>query len=310
MILAGADGLVSYNIEDGNEVSRVPDIDFDGAAVSYFGFGPLAAGLVAALESETGDFAFYGIENTSRLFVPLEGGPEIRGNVRDFCMGRAHDNDAPTLFVVQKEVLQIFNLTLAQGGRGVSIESQTRIETPDNMIACAVHHDGSVVLAAQSGAVYRLAGENSFASPFATLAGAPIVDLGVLTGLNEEGGHESRFAALSGDTGAIAFIDGRDGHMLGTVRFGETFDYAAVQSASVMGLSGANLGAIYRNGAAALGASESADSDAFAVSLAPVSGVSSALTLPSLAPFNPRGVAPASIADDGLIIEPTLPKQN
>ncbi len=303
LIVATASGIVSYNMEDGNEVSRIDGFHADGVASGYFGSGPQAAGFIGFLDADENSFRFYGIDNQSRAFLPLEGGPQIRGAVRDYCMGRAAGAEASSLFVVQNGAVQVFNLAAAESG--LAIESEATIETPDNMTSCAVDIDGRVLLAGDKGGIYRVAGEDAFAAPIAQ-AGA--TETGALAVIGAEVAPEAEgeapvltgqilFADLS--SGAVHVFESVSGKALGAVRITATDDLPGVDKAEAFAATGANLGALYRNGAVALGVADGADGPV--IRIAPASSVKNALSVPVGDPVSSRGTAPEA-EDDGLII--------
>ncbi len=307
IIVASADGLASYNMEDGNEVSRVPGVSLNGVAVSYIGFGPLAAGVAAAFDETQGAFQFYGVDNVSRLFLPLAGGPSIRGAVRGFCTGRAATSPDPTLFVVQRGELKIFNLTPVMNGEtaGVSINGEAGTPIPETATACAVDMAGVVYLLGNGGEIYRVDSDSAFDAPFA-VAFADDPDGIAFLGSSQADGASSvngQIAVLDGDTGIIELFDARDGHALGAARIDAADEIDAVTEATVMGASAANLGGLYRDGAIALGV----DGEAPAVRMIPANGVANALGVPASPPANPRGQAPARGEDNNLIINPIAP---
>lgn len=311
MIVASPDGLVSYNIEDGNEVSRVPNVNAQGVRVSYLGFGPLAAGVVATYDEDESVFRFYGVDNASRVFLPLEGGPAVRGEVRDFCLGRALTSANPTLFVVQRGAATVYNLSLDDMGDaapGLAIANPAVIDAPDDIARCAVDADGVLLLASENGAVYRLDGKNGFDAPFARSAAASVGGLAVIPAAGASAQSASGWIALLDETsGIIHLFDRMAGSLIGAVRIAPPTDIAPADDsedaetpspASAIGASGANLGGLYRNGAIALGlvAGEPV------VRLIPLTGVRNALALPESAPVDLRGTAPAAEDDDRLII--------
>ena len=306
MIVASDEGLVSYNIEDGNEVSRVPGVAFDGAAVSYIGFGPLAAGIAAAYDVNESAFRFYGVDNASRLFLPLGGGPAIRGAVRGFCMGRARRNGDPTLFVVQKGEMQIFNLTpdMNGGEAGIAVSGESGLAIPETATACAVDADGVAVIATEDGEIYRLDGEMSFASPFVRAGARAISDVAVFSPAPEGAPATGWIAALDPASATVRLFDSADGRADGAVRIEASLDLEAVPSALTMGASAANLGGLYRNGVIALGV---AGEDAFSIRLIPFNGAVNALGLEAQNAADPRGAPPAAPPEDQLIITPDAP---
>ncbi len=313
MIVAGADGLVSYNIEDGNEVSRVPDLNAQGVRVSYLGFGPLAAGVVATFDADESVFRFYGVDNASRVFLPLEGGAAVRGELRDFCLGRALTSADPTLFVVQRGAATVYNLSLEDMGDaapGLAIADPAVIDVPDDIARCAVDADGVLLLASENGAVYRLDGQNGFDTPFAQSAAASVGSLAVIPAGGASAQTASGWIALlDAESGAVHLFDRMAGSFIGAVRIASPTDMAPTDDsediatetpspASAMGASGANLGGLYRNGAIALGLVGGEP----VVRLIPLTGVRNALGLAENAPVDPRGTALATEDDDSLII--------
>lgn len=309
LIVANQDGVASYNIEDGNEVSKIPGINARGASVSYLGRGPQAAGVLAIYDADESAFKFYGVGNASRSFLPIEGGPVIRGNVRGFCFGRASDSAAPTLFVVQKAELLIFNFE--QADSGLALAGETTLPTPDDMAACAVDIDGVVLGLSESGAIYRVDGDGSFKKPFAR---APLSNAGnavIFAFEQDETSNDSdseetvsgQIALLDKDSGALHIFDRADGRALGVVTIVATDEIEGVTAASAMGATGGNLGSLYRSGAIAFGVDGAADGENGAViRLAPVSGVLNALSLQQGDVISPRGAAPEE-EDNNLIID-------
>lgn len=300
LVVADETGLASYNMEDGNEVSRVPGLSLDGVALSYVGFAGDAAGLAAAYDTQANSFRFYGIDNASRLFLPLTGGPAMRGPLRDFCLGRADRTAEPTLFTLTKGELRIFNLAMnADDAGAISVSSDNVLTIPDTITDCAVDSDGVVVLGGNDGAIYRLTGEQSFAAPFAK-SGAAIADIAILASESAAG----QIAVMGPDTSVIELFDREDGHALGQVMISATDEIDAVDTATAMGATAANLGGLYRDGAVALGIAGEEPS----IRMIPANGVANALELPPLAPANPRGDHPEAEETDALIINPVLPE--
>lgn len=284
MIVADGDGLAAYNIEDGNSVSRAPGA-FQGIEVSYFGFGPSAAGIVVTLDTEASGIQFFGVDNASRLFLPLSGGPVIRGSVRDFCIGRADGSPAPTLFVVQRERISIFNLQIDQDSdtSGIIASVPTQLDIPDDITRCTVDNTGVLVLGSDTGAIYRLTDETSFASPFAETGNTDMTALEFVGGATPQ-----MIAVLDGVSGSVHLIDSENGGARGAVRIVANVNIDAVESATTLGATLANLGGLYRNGIIALGVA----GDASAIRLAPFNGVTNALNLTITPTTGPRGALP------------------
>lgn len=308
IVVASADGLSAYNVEDGSEVSRAPGQPFQGVAISYIGFGPVAAGLAVTFSENDNAFQFFGVDNASRLFLPLDGGPDIRGAVRGFCMGRAAGAPDPTLFVVQKSELTIYNIAPTMNGdvAGVAVNGETGMAIPESIRDCSVNAEGLVLLLADDGEIFRVNADSAFASPFAIAQGSNAIDIAYL-GSDAEN-EPGRIAVLDGETGVIELFDADDGHALGAVRIDEAEGAGidGVSNAISMGALSANLGGLYRDGAIALGASAGENA---VIRMIPMSGVANALQLEATPPANPRGEAPAAPDTDNLIIDLTAPTE-
>lgn len=286
MIVSNENGVVSYNMDDGVEVGRVDGFNARGAAVSYLGFGARAAGFLAFFDEADSLFRFYGIDNASRAFLPLNNGPSIRGAVRDFCMGRARSALTPTLFVVQNARIRLFNLT--GDAEGVTVDGEAAIDTPDNLVSCAVDSDGAVLLAADDGAIYRLMGENAFAAPFARTEAETPGDLAIVAALSGEEGESvsRRILLLDEADGAVHVADAENGTALGVVNFVGTDRMQSAEAATVMGASSSNLGSLYRDGILAFGA---AGAEGPIVRITPASSLYNALSLSAGGGVSARG---------------------
>jgi hypothetical protein len=302
LIAASADGLAAFNIEDGAAVSSVPGVNVSDVAVSYLGFGPTATGVVAAFQPDEGGFAFYRIDNGARNFAPLAGAPEIRGAVRGFCFGRGNGVETPSLYVVQRGKILVFNFEAQDNGFAPA--DAITLDAPDDLATCAIDSDGVLLTVNTDGAIFRLAGEDSFKAPFAV---APIGEVGGLaviaatmpegdTPEDEQPAAYGQIALLDKSTGVVHLFDRTDGHALGAVTIAATDEIDGVAAAAAMGATGANLGGLYRNGQIALSVEGAA-----AVRFIPLNGVANALTFPVGAPVYPRGVV-APVEDDGLLI--------
>lgn len=298
LIVANENGVVSYNMENGEEVARIDGFNAQGAAVSYLGNGAQAAGFLSSFDEAEGLFRFYGVDNASRAFLPLNDGPAIRGAVRGFCMGRAQDADAPTLFVIQNARIQLFNLEA--NADGVTVAGEASVDAPDNLVSCAVAHDGVVILAADDGDIYRLAEENAFSAPFAEAGAKTPGDIAVIaSAAGEDASAGGQILLLDESDGAVHVFDRASGRPLGIVDFAGTDVMPAAESATVMNASSANLGALYRDGVIAFGV---VSEEGPAVRLAPKSSLLNALALPVGDPVSPRGAA--SESDGDLLISP------
>ncbi|NOX81724.1 MAG: hypothetical protein GXP06_01785 [Alphaproteobacteria bacterium] len=307
LIAASADGLAAYNIEDGAAVSSVPGVNVSGVAVSYLGFGPTATGVVAAFQPDASAFAFYRIDNGARNFAPLAGGPlastlDIRGAVRGFCFGRGDGVETPSLYVVQRGKILVFNFE--DQDSGLAPAANITMDAPDDLVTCAVDSDGALLTVSATGAIFRLDGEDSFKAPFARAQISEIGGLAVIAATAPEGdtpeGEEpavyGQIALLDKSTGAVHLFDRTDGRALGAVTIQATDEIEGVTAAAAMGATGANLGGLYRDGLVALSVDGAA-----AVRFIPLNGLANALAFPVGAPVNPRGVV-APDEDDGLLI--------
>ncbi len=303
LIAASADGLAAYNIEDGAAVSSVPGVNVSGVAVSYLGFGPTATGVVAAFQPDAGAFAFYRVDNGARKFTPLAGAPDIRGAVRGFCFGRGDGVDTPSLYVVQRGKILVFNFESQDGG--LAPTANIAMDARDDLVACAVDSDGALLAASTTGAIFRLDGEDSFKTPFAKAQVSEVGGLAVIAADAPEGGTPEgeepaaygQLALMDKTTGAIHLFDRTDGRAIGAVTIAPTDEIEGVAAAGAMGASGANLGGLYRNGLIAL----SIDGGA-SVRFIPLNGVANALAFEAGVAVNPRGeIAP--VEDDSLLIK-------
>lgn len=300
MIVATGEGVVSYNMEDGNEVSRIDGIAAAGAAVGYAGFGPAAAGFLAFFDEADSLFRFYGVDNASRAFLPLQDGPAIRGAVRGFCLGRSPGAAAPVLFVVQNAKVQFFNL--AAGAEGIGVESEGVIDTPDNMASCAVDPGGVLLLGADDGAIYRLDGPDAFQAPFAKASIAKAGEMALLQSAapdNDSTQASAQILFFDESDGALHVFNAADGATLGVVSIDGTDQLPGVSAADVFAATPGNLGGLYRDGVAAFGVSDAPDGPV--IRLAPVGGIANALSLEIGDPVSLRGRAPEA-DDTGLII--------
>ncbi|MEO1241840.1 MAG: hypothetical protein AAFX54_08025 [Pseudomonadota bacterium] len=304
MIVAGENGVASFNIEDGNEVSRIPGFNADGAAIGYIGFGPQARGLLAYFDANAGAMKIHEIDNAARSFKPVTGDIPIRGAVRGFCFGRAVDAEGPTLVVLQKGELTRYAFRLENAT--LTAKASVSETAPDDIISCAIDgEDGAVFIARENGAVHRI-GADGHGALFASAAAEQPGDLAVLLSevtTNETSSVNGQVILLDKSNGAMHAFNRDDGAPLGAVTVGEAFEIEAVNSADVMGVAGANLGALYRNGAIALGLT--GDAGAGVIRLIPANGLINALGTADGTPLSPRGSMPQS-DDDGLLIRTNI----
>ncbi len=308
-IVASAAGVTAYNMEDGNEASSLPGVNAAGAGVSYFGKGDSARGVLAFLYADRNVFKFYDIDNVTRDLNEIATEIPVRGNVRGFCFGRAMNASAPSLYVVQKGELTAHEF--AEDGDAISTTAAAPIAIPDATEKCAVDIvDGSVLLAAPDGQIFRLAPGDDQVSGVAIAPTQAAGDIAALAFHAEEGAEPSvtgLIALLDQADGVVHLFDREDGHAAGAVRIVPTDDLEGVSSASVMGAVSANLGGLYRHGVIALGV-DAVGEEAPTLRLISVGGVLNALQLDQTDAVEPRGVAAAPEEDDSLIIAPVTPE--
>jgi hypothetical protein len=310
LIVATSAGVVSYNMEDGNEVSRIDGFNADGVAAGYLGEGAQAAGFIAFLDADENQFRFYGIDNESRAFIPLEGAPSQRGAVRGYCMGRGPGVEASSLYVIQKGKVDVFNLAATEGG--ITVENETKLETPDNLISCELDIDGRLLVASDKGEIYRIDGEDAFRTPLARSGAAAAAVLSVIgariVSENPDDAPASTGQILLADlsNGVIHVFESLSGNSLGAVKISATDELSAVDGGEAFSASAANFGGLYRNGVVAFGVANGADGPV--ISLMPVSSLRNALSLPVGEPVSSRRET-TEVNDSDLIIEPSFTPQ-
>lgn len=306
IIIAGTEGVASYNIEDASEVSTLPGVNAQGAAVSYLGYGPRARGLFATFDADAGALKIHEIDNVTRAFKPVDGDIPVRGAVRGFCFGRAAGAEAPTLAVLQRGELTRYTFHLENAT--LTASAGVTETAPNDIVSCAVDgEDGAVFVARENGAIHRIPADGDgalFASASTETPGDLAVLLEMQTAEDETLFVNGQVALLDRASGVIHVFDRTSSAPLGAVRISESFEISAVDTADAMGAISANLGALYRNGALALGLTD--EDSAGAVRLIPVNGVLNALDLDEGTPIHPRGAAPET-QDNGLLI--SLPSQ-
>ena len=306
MIIAGPEGVASYNIEDGNEISTLPGVNAQGAAVSYLGYGPRARGLFATFDADAGALKIHEIDNVTRAFKPVDGDIPVRGAVRGFCFGRAGSAEAPTLVVLQRGELTRYTFRLENAT--LTASAGVTETAPNDIVSCAIDgEDGAIFVARENGAIHRIPADGEgalFASAATEAPGYITVLLEAQTSEDETSFVNGQVALLDRASGVIHAFDRTSSAPLGAVRISESFEIPAVGSADAMGAISANLGALYRNGALALGLTD--EDGAGAVRLIPVNGVLNALDLDEGSIIHPRGAAPET-QDNGLLI--SIPSQ-
>ena len=303
MIIAGENGVASYNIEDGNEVSAIPGVSAQGAAVSYIGYGPRAKGLLAYFDRDASAFSIFEIDNVTRNFKPVTGDIAIRGSVRGFCFGRGVDAEGPTLAVLQKGELTQYSFSIENAT--LTASASAKETAPDDVVSCAIDGvDGSIFVARENGTVHRL-GTDGPGELFAKGDINAVGDIAVLSATNiaEDGvvSFSGQVIVLDKTNAMIHAFDRADGSLIGKGTIGDAFEIDAVAASNVMGAVSANLGAIYRNGAIALSLADEAN----VVRLIPANGLINALNLPDGEALSPRGII-AEPEDSDLLIRTTI----
>lgn len=301
MITAGSEGVIAYNMEDGVEAARIEGIAANGAAVSYLGLGAQAAGILALLDTDDNVFRFYGIDNVSRQFLAIEGGPNIEGDIHGFCFGRAQGATAPSLYVLQSTEILIYNYEAFESG--VSVSGQGALGAPNNLRTCAVDIDGILLVADDSGKIYRVDNPDSFADHFAQASIAEIGSLSVIAATSDTSESTTSISGqiilLDKADGAAHVFDRDTGAALGIIAVAATDQLPGVTAATSMGATSANLGALYRNGAIAYGVE---GEESAAIRIIPYNAVMNALSLPEGTGLPARGEAPKA-EDSNLLIE-------
>ncbi|MEM9494632.1 MAG: hypothetical protein AAGA09_01415 [Pseudomonadota bacterium] len=314
LIVAGADGVVGYNIEDGTEAARFGGAHARGLGVSYIGRGPDARGVLAIYDEDASAVRLIAVDNISRAFTGIDGAIALRGNVRGICFGRAADDETPSLHVIQKGKLTRYDISEAQGT--ITADQSIGVSIDDSVSACAVDPvDGRVFLAGND-TIFRLeddsvsrfskapsSGDNASAAPMAMLTwrtadGEANGDEG------NEGAARGALALFDNEAGVMRLLDRESGRTVGVVAIDGTDQLDGVSSASALGAASANLGGLYRNGALAFATA----GDPASLRLAPMSSFFNALSWPLGDAFNPRGDLPET-EDDALAINPVFSPQ-
>lgn len=296
MMLVAVDGTIkAYNIEDGAIVSSLEAISAQGLALAYDGLGAEARGVGAVYDIAQEQFRFFTVDNASRKLLKLQSLMVTPKAMKGYCLGRRTDGTALALHVLTDAAVLSYDLSLTN--LGVSVEQSSKRPSPAPLNVCAVDSlDGAVFAAAETGEIFRFAGD---ASPTAPFAATGVVKPGALeiifNGLVEGGATDEccgQLALLDGASGAIHIIDRDDGHALGVVALTASYDVQAVRSASAMGLGASNFGGAYRNGVLAVATpSSERESASDVIRLAPWSGVLNALELPVSKTSAPRDLA-------------------
>ncbi len=309
VIVASQDGITSYNVEDASEVSRIPAVNAQGAAVSYLGLGAQARGLLVFFDIDASAFKIHAIDNGSRSFQPVGGEIPVRGALRGFCFGRAIDKQSPVLFALQKGEMTRYAIEVE--GDTLTASAGVTQAIPDDVQSCTIDGIGGAALIARSnGEIYRMADDG----PGVLVVNTGITNIGdvaVLLSKNTEENAQSvsgLIIALNRETGELHIFNRENGQPISGVTVmaedvdSEYGEFIAVDAGDVMGVASANLGGLYRDGVMALGVGNADTEQPAVVHLIPVNALKNVLNLPESEPVNPRGRI-AEPEDDGLLID-------
>ena len=301
VLVATADGVTAFNIEDGETVSEVEAAKATGVEVVYSGSGATARGI--AIIAANGGLRFEEIANDTRAFKSLasKGAPT---NVGTFCAGPDRDGTLK-LFAIYGKSIAAFSLAINDD---VTVTASANAKAPADIAGCVVDPvDGSVFLAGVDAAIYRLASNGEIdPAPFAKSAASKPTAIGLaLNGLVEGGATEEccgQIALLDASDARVLLFDRDDGKAIGAVRLSSSFDVEGVAVATAMGVGYGNFGGVYRDGVLAL----ATDGDTPHVRLAPLNGALDSLSTPMGETADPRALSPQEPVDDGLIINVDL----
>ncbi|MBL4619829.1 MAG: hypothetical protein JKX88_07010 [Marinicaulis sp.] len=309
VIVASQDGIASYNIEDGSEVSRIPSINAQGAAVSYLGLGPQARGLLTYFDVEASAFKMSAIDNASRSFQTVDGEIPVRGALRGFCFGRAAGGQYPVLYALQKG--EMTHYVIEVEGDALTASAGIAQSVPEDAQSCTVDGiDGSVLITRSNGEIHRMTDDG----PGELVVSTDITEIGdvaILLIENTEPDPQSvsgLIVALNRETGGLHVFNREDGPAIGVMTVmaedadSEYGEFIAVNEGDILSAASANLGGLYRNGVLALGVGNNEGIPTAVVHLIPMNALKNVLDLPESEPVNPRGRA-AEPEDDGLLID-------
>ncbi len=306
LLVASKDGVVSYNMEDGNEVSRLSDINARGAAVGYLGVGQTARSLMVVFDSDASAFKIFEVDDATRGFQPVAGEISIEGAVNGFCLGRAQDATTPSLYVLGQSEMTEYEFQLNAGT--ITATATPPRPSPSDITACAVDNiDGAVFIARANGSIHRIPKDGSGAL-FAHADIENVRDISVLTTAVETDGISSvngQIMLLDQTNGNLHVFDRSTGDALGIAQAkllneeGEAVDISGV---GIMGATSTNLGGLYRNGAIAIGINSRSSQTPGTVHIIPANGLTNQLSLPSGNSLPPRG-QPEENTDNSLMLD-------
>ncbi|MEX0644166.1 MAG: hypothetical protein WD076_02575, partial [Parvularculaceae bacterium] len=291
LIAASEKGLVAFNMEDGEEVSRADGVPATGVSVSYTGAGAAAQGFaavsMAGVDGGPGDIGFFAIDNATRGLTSLSsqrvgGGKDDQG----FCLGRNEAGDRLVLHRMR-----------AKGWSSQTIGGDSSAETKSasfrgGFVACVADDvDRAVFAVTAAGDIYRIGADGAVGkSPLARSGVSNPAGIGLsLSGLVDGGPTEEccgYLYVLNGADASVHVFDRDDGRAVGAIKLAASFDVDGVSVATTLGVGQGNFGAVYRDGALALATNGAAPH----VRLAPLNAVMSALSAPLGAPITLRAL--------------------
>ncbi|MEM9168787.1 MAG: hypothetical protein AAGC56_03960 [Pseudomonadota bacterium] len=305
VVAVDAGGIKAFNVEDGAPVSAVDEPGLDGVAVGYLGVGAPAAGYAVSRRPATGDFAVFAIDNATRALTARASSIGAGGPVDAFCLGRDGAPDAGlALHAFGDGTLTTYGL--AEGSDGLAATATFTRPAPAGVVSCAVDDaDGGIFALDGTGAVVRFDASGEAAEPFATTPAARPSGLAVaLNGLvpgGDTGQCCGQVLVLDGADGVLHVYDRETGAAVGAARIDPSFDVAAVEAASGLGVGYGNYGGALRDGAVAHVTTD--DDGAPALKLTPYAGVLNAIDLAYGAPAKPRGTPADDDAEEGFAID-------
>ncbi|MBI1394221.1 MAG: hypothetical protein GC152_15940 [Alphaproteobacteria bacterium] len=306
IVLAGGhDGLVGFVVESGAEAARI-DGRVDALDVAYIGGAGYAFALDAGTATGIGRLRIISIDDIDQSFdISSALDNEAFSEGTGVCAAGDPDQPGATIAYVATARGAVFvEVGIADGVPAVSGVSAP-VGAP--AIDCAIDPatgeafflgtDMSVRRGPDGPALARLEAASAIGlilkRPEAPEddADAPPATSTFLVALNRSSG---RVQVLSGETGDI----------LGEISLTASFDHAAVASGGALAAGFGNYGAVYRDGAIAVG---STGADGANVSVIPWNAVADRLGLPLSAGVAPRNLQPEEEDPFAVDISPTQP---
>ncbi len=279
LLAATGEGLVAFNMEDGEEVARVDGVPATGISVSYAGAGADAQGYAAVsmvgVDGGPSDIGFFAIDNATRALISLSS-QHVPGDKDDrgFCLGRNESGDRIVLHQVRRNGWR--SRAIGAGGAVQELSAQFR----GGFTACVADDvDRAVFAITAGGDIYRIGADGKIGkSPIARTgvrnpAGIGLSLSGIVAGCPTEECCGYLYV-LDGADARVHLFDRDDGRPVGAITLAASFDVEGVRAATALGVGQGNFGAVYRDGVLALATNGEAPS----VRLAPLNGVLSALS--------------------------------